>query len=57
MGFVQAFKGALSGTFADQWKEFIAPMNGAPATAGVIPGVANGKDAGRGRPESCHEIC
>ncbi len=48
MGFVKAFTGALTGTFADQWKEFIVPLDGAPATAGVIPGVLNGTNAGRG---------
>ena len=48
MGFFKAFTGAIGGTFADQWKDFIAPMYGAPATAGVIPAVAQGTNAGRG---------
>ena len=48
MGFIKAFAGALSGTFADQWKDFYVPMESAPATAGVIPGVMQGTNAGRG---------
>ena len=48
MGFIRAFTGALGGTFADQWKDFIGPMSGVPATAGVFPAVAQGTNAGRG---------
>ena len=48
MGFIKAFAGALTGTFADQWKDFYVPMESAPATAGVIPGVMQGTNAGRG---------
>lgn len=48
MGFIKAFIGALDGTFADQWKDFLMPMPGAPATAGVIPAVAKGTNNGRG---------
>lgn len=48
MGFIKAFAGAIGGTFADQWKDFIVPMSGAPATAGVIPAVPQGTNAGRG---------
>ena len=47
MGFIKAFAGALSGTFADQWLEVIVPAD-APATAGVIPAVQKSKNAGRG---------
>ena len=25
MGFIQAFVGAIGGTFADQWKDFLVP--------------------------------
>lgn len=28
MGFIQAFKGSLGGTFADQWKDFYGPVQG-----------------------------
>lgn len=48
MGFIKAFTGALGGTFADQWKDFIHPMAGVPATAGLFPAVASGQNAGRG---------
>lgn len=48
MGLIKAFSGALSGTFADQWKDFIKPMDGAPATAGIIPGQMQGRNARRG---------
>ncbi len=47
MGFIKAFAGALSGTFADQWLDVIVPAD-APATAGVIPAVQKGKNEGRG---------
>lgn len=30
MGFIKAFAGAIGGTFADQWKDFIVPMSGVP---------------------------
>lgn len=48
MGFIKAFAGALGGTFADQWKDFIAPANNVPATAAIFKAVAQGTDAGRG---------
>lgn len=47
MGFIKAFAGAISGTFADQWIDVIMPAD-APPTAGVIPAVQKGKNAGRG---------
>ena len=48
MGFIQAFKGSLSGTFADQWKDFFVPMPGVPGTAGIFPAVQQGTNNGRG---------
>ena len=48
MGFIKAFTGALGGTFADQWKDFIVPANDVPATAAIFKAVAKGTDAGRG---------
>lgn len=48
MGFIKAFAGAIGGTFADQWKDFIVPMAGVPATAGIYPAVPQGTNAGRG---------
>ena len=48
MGFIKAFAGAIGGTFADQWKDFIVPMSGAPATAGIYPAMLQETNAGRG---------
>ena len=48
MGFIKAFAGAIGGTFADQWKDFIMPMTNVPGTAALFPGVAQGTNAGRG---------
>ena len=48
MGFIKAFAGAIGGTFADQWKDFLVPMPGVPATAGIYPAVLQSTNAGRG---------
>ena len=48
MGFIKAFKDALGGTFADQWKDFYMPKQGVPATAAVFPAVPTGQNNGRG---------
>lgn len=48
MGFIQAFRGSLGGTLADQWKDFYGPMEGVPATAAVFPGVPMGTNNDRG---------
>lgn len=48
MGFIQAFKGALGGTFADQWQDFYGPRQGVPATVGVFQGVPMGRNGSRG---------
>lgn len=48
MGFIKAFAGAIGGTFADQWKDFIVPPAGLAPTAAIFPGVAQGQNAGRG---------
>ena len=48
MGFIKAFSGALSGTFADQWKDFYVPMANVPATTGLFPAVLQGTNANRG---------
>ncbi|MBO4395821.1 MAG: SPFH domain-containing protein [Eubacterium sp.] len=47
MGFIQAFVGAAGGTLADQWIDVVVPAD-APGTAGIIPGVMQGTNAGRG---------
>ena len=48
MGFIKAFAGSIGGTFADQWKDYLVPMQGVPATAGIYPAVLQGTNAGRG---------
>lgn len=48
MGFIQAFKGALSGTFADQWKDFYLPRAGITGTAAVFQAVPKSQNNGRG---------
>lgn len=48
MGFIKAFSSSLSGTFADQWKDYYEPMPGIPATAALFPAVPHGTNAGRG---------
>ncbi|XBH20853.1 SPFH domain-containing protein [Jonesiaceae bacterium BS-20] len=48
MGFIKAFAGAIGGTFADQWKDFIVPPAGLAPTAAIFPGVPQGQNAGRG---------
>ena len=48
MGFIKAFSGAMSATFADQWKDFYEPMTGVPATAGLFRAVPRGTNAGVG---------
>jgi len=48
MGFIKAFAGAIGGTFADQWKDFLAPTPNVPGTAALFEAVAQGQNAGRG---------
>ncbi len=48
MGFIQAFKGAVGGMLADQWKDFLTIPNGLPQTAALFPAVPQGTNAGRG---------
>ena len=48
MGFIKAFAGAISGTFADQWQDFLMPRNDVPATAALFQAVPSGTNAGRG---------
>jgi membrane protease subunit (stomatin/prohibitin family) len=48
MGFIQAFTGALGGSFADQWKDFYTVPDGVSPTAGVIAAAPHGTNAGRG---------
>ena len=48
MGFIKAFSGAISGTFADQWKDFYGPTEGVPATAALFKAVLKGTNNGVG---------
>jgi len=48
MGFIKAFSGALSGTFADQWKDFYVPREDVSGTAAIFEAVPKGTNAGRG---------
>ena len=48
MGFIKAFAGAIEGTFADQWEDFLMPRRGVPATAAVFGAIKKEKDNGRG---------
>ena len=48
MGFIQAVTGAIGGTLADQWVDFLTPPQGLAPTAALFPAVAQGQNAGRG---------
>ena len=48
MGFIQAFKGTISGTLADQWKDYYVPMENIPGTTAIFRAVLKGQNAGRG---------
>ena len=48
MGFIQAVKGSIGGTLADQWKDYYGPKTNVSATAGVFPGIPMGTNNGRG---------
>ncbi|MBF0672558.1 MAG: SPFH domain-containing protein [Salinibacterium sp.] len=47
-GFIKAFTGALGGTFADQWKDFLTAPAGLAPTAAIFPAMPQGQNAGRG---------
>ncbi|MFV0519616.1 MAG: SPFH domain-containing protein [Lachnospirales bacterium] len=48
MGFIQAIKGSVSGTLADQWKEFLVPSSTIKASVVVSSPVLQSTNAGRG---------
>lgn len=48
MGFIKSFVDSAKGTLADQWKDYLVPMEGVPATAGIFPAVLRSTNAGRG---------
>ena len=39
MGFIRAFTGAISGTFADQWLDYLTPDTNVKATYGIYPAI------------------
>ena len=51
MGFIKAFTGAISSTFADQWKDFYVPSSNITETSAVYPAVLKSINNGRG--ENC----
>ncbi|SNS63848.1 Membrane protease subunit, stomatin/prohibitin family, contains C-terminal Zn-ribbon domain [Micrococcales bacterium KH10] len=48
MGFIKAFAGAIGGTLADQWIDYLTPPQGLTPTAAIFPAVPQGQNAGRG---------
>lgn len=48
MGFIKAFTGSLSGTFADQWKEFYVPRTDVTPTTAVFQAVQQSQNNGVG---------
>ena len=48
MGFIKAFTGSLSSSFADQWQDFYGPRQDVPATAALFQAIPQGQNAGRG---------
>ena len=48
MGFIKAFEGAITGTLADQWKDFLVPRGDITATTAIFGAVPQGTNAGRG---------
>ena len=48
MGFIKAFTGSLSSTFADQWKDFYVEVQGVQETAAVFRAVRQSQYNGRG---------
>jgi membrane protease subunit (stomatin/prohibitin family) len=48
MGLIQAAAGAIEGTLADQWKDFLTIPDGLAPTAAIFPALPKGQNAGRG---------
>ena len=48
MGFIKAFSGAISGTLADQWKDFYVPRNDVTNTTAFVQAVPQSTNNGRG---------
>lgn len=48
MGLIRATVGAVGGSFADQWRDFLTVPQGLPQTAALFPALQRGTNAGRG---------
>lgn len=48
MGFIKAFSGAIGGTFADQWKDYLVPRGNISGTSAIFEAVKQGTNAERG---------
>jgi membrane protease subunit (stomatin/prohibitin family) len=48
MGLIKAATGAVGGTLADQWKDFLTVPRGIPPTAALFPAARTGTNAARG---------
>ena len=48
MGLIRAFSGAVGGSLADQWRDFLTVPAGIRPTAALFPAVPVGTNAGRG---------
>ena len=48
MGLIRAAAGAIGGTLADQWIDFLTVPSGLPQTAAFFPAATRGTNAGRG---------
>ena len=48
MGLIRAAAGAVGGTLADQWKDFVTVPRDLPPTAEFFPAIARGTNDGRG---------
>ena len=48
MGFIKAFAGSLSSTFADEWKDFYTPDSSVTATTAVLKAIPQSQNNGRG---------
>lgn len=48
MGFIKAFTGSFSSSFADQWKDFYVPRQDVSGTAAIFQAVPQGTNAGVG---------
>lgn len=57
MGFIKAFAGALGGSLADQWKDYLTTPPNLSNTAGLCPAVRIGSNADRGsNTDASHNI-